>query len=89
MSRHKDDLVHIKDMYRLLRFKGYRFPELRDSSVAALAPSDVSMFTDNQRERDTHLLFQSLKSAHELEEEDRVAQSAVSKNKNEKRIKVI
>ncbi|KAI9256491.1 hypothetical protein BDA99DRAFT_516555 [Phascolomyces articulosus] len=58
MSRHKDDLVHIKDMYRLLRFKGYRFPELKDSSVAALAPS------------------QSLKSAEELEEEDRVAQSA-------------
>ncbi|CEP10383.1 hypothetical protein [Parasitella parasitica] len=58
MSKHKDDLVHIKDMYKLLRFKEYRFPELRDSSVAALAPSD------------------SLKSAHELEEEDRVAQSA-------------
>ncbi|KAI7854395.1 hypothetical protein BDC45DRAFT_545222 [Circinella umbellata] len=58
MSRHKDDLIHIKDMYRLLRFKGYRFPELKDSSVAALAPS------------------QSLKSAEELEEEDRVAQSA-------------
>ena len=38
---------------------GYRFPELKDSSVAALAPS------------------QSLKSAEELEEEDRVAQSAV------------
>ncbi|KAI9489671.1 hypothetical protein BDB00DRAFT_841941 [Zychaea mexicana] len=58
MSRHKDDLMHVKDMYRLLRFKGYRFPELKDSSVAALAPS------------------QSLKSAEELEEEDRVAQSA-------------
>ncbi|KAL1929062.1 hypothetical protein VTP01DRAFT_2121 [Rhizomucor pusillus] len=58
MSRHKDDLVHIKDMYRLLRYKGYRFPELRDSSIAALAPS------------------QSLKSAEELEEEDRLAQSA-------------
>ncbi|KAJ8659605.1 hypothetical protein O0I10_004584 [Lichtheimia ornata] len=58
MSRHKDDLIHIKDMYRLLRFKGYRFPELKDASVAALAPS------------------QSLKSAEELEEEDRVAQSA-------------
>lgn len=57
MSKHKDDLVHIKDMYKLLRFKGtrpswiytldtykvigYRFPELRDSSVAALAPTDV------------------------------------------------
>jgi hypothetical protein len=25
MSRHKDDLVHIKDMYRLLRFKGEVF----------------------------------------------------------------
>ncbi|ORX59662.1 VHS-domain-containing protein [Hesseltinella vesiculosa] len=58
MSKHKDDLVHIKDMYRLLRFKGYRFPELRDASVAALAPSE------------------NLKSAQELEEEDRVAQSA-------------
>ncbi|KAI8330872.1 hypothetical protein BC941DRAFT_439806 [Chlamydoabsidia padenii] len=58
MSRHKDDLVHIKDMYRLLRFKGYRFPDLRDSSIAALAPSE------------------SLKSAQELEDEDRVAQSA-------------
>ncbi|KAI9032645.1 hypothetical protein CLU79DRAFT_727257 [Phycomyces nitens] len=58
MSRHKDDLSHIKDMYRLLRYKGYRFPELRESSIAALAPS------------------QSLKSAQELEEEDRVAQSA-------------
>ncbi|CEG77676.1 Putative ADP-ribosylation factor-binding protein GGA2 [Rhizopus microsporus] len=58
MSKHKDDLVHIKDMYRLLRFKGYRFPELKDASIAALAPSE------------------SLKSAHELEEEDRLAQSA-------------
>ncbi|KAG1535776.1 hypothetical protein G6F51_011346 [Rhizopus arrhizus] len=58
MSKHKDDLIHIKDMYRLLRFKGYRFPELKDASVAALAPSDA------------------LKSAHELEEEDRLAQSA-------------
>ncbi|CAO3622979.1 unnamed protein product [Cunninghamella blakesleeana] len=58
MSKHKDDLIHIKDMYRLLRFKGYRFPELRESSLAALAPSD------------------SLKSAQELEEEDRIAQSA-------------
>lgn len=62
MSRHKDDLVHIKDMYRLLRFKGsdsihisnrtparltnsnmsgYRFPDTREASVAALAPSQV------------------------------------------------
>ncbi|KAI7863163.1 hypothetical protein BDF14DRAFT_1846257 [Spinellus fusiger] len=58
MSRHRDDLTHIKDMFRLLRYKGYRFPELKESSVAALAPST------------------NLKSAQELEEEDRVAQSA-------------
>ncbi|RUS31309.1 hypothetical protein BC938DRAFT_478072 [Jimgerdemannia flammicorona] len=58
-SRHKEDLVHIKDMYRLLRFKGYRFPELRGDLSAALQPSD------------------NLKSPEELEEEDRVAQSAV------------
>ncbi|KAL1923501.1 uncharacterized protein VTP21DRAFT_8481 [Calcarisporiella thermophila] len=57
-SRHREDLIHIKDMYRLLSFKGYRFPAMRDDSVAALNPSE------------------NLKSAEELEEEDRVAQSA-------------
>ncbi|KAL9546131.1 hypothetical protein MBANPS3_006812 [Mucor bainieri] len=58
LSRYKEDMGHIKDMYRLLKFKGYQFPELRDSSIAALAPTET------------------LKSAHELEEEDRVAKSA-------------
>lgn len=53
-------MVHIRDMYRLLKMKGYQFPELRDTSVAALVPSET------------------LKSAQELEEEDRVAKSAVS-----------
>ncbi|KAI7890558.1 uncharacterized protein EV154DRAFT_590246 [Mucor mucedo] len=58
LSRYKDDMQHIKDMYRLLKFKGYQFPELRDSSVAALAPTET------------------LKSALELEEEDRIAKAA-------------
>lgn len=58
LSRYKEDMGHIKDMYRLLKFKGYQFPELRDSSIAALAPTET------------------LKSAHELEEEDRLAKSA-------------
>lgn len=26
-SRHKQDFKHINDMYRLLQYKGYRFPE--------------------------------------------------------------
>ncbi|KAG0750120.1 hypothetical protein G6F23_000460 [Rhizopus arrhizus] len=58
LSRYKEDMTHIRDMYRLLKFKGYAFPELRDSSMAALAPVNT------------------LKSIEELEEEDRVAQSA-------------
>ncbi|KAG1443030.1 hypothetical protein G6F56_010824 [Rhizopus delemar] len=58
LSRYKEDMTHIRDMYRLLKFKGYVFPELRDASVAALAPTNT------------------LKTAQELEEEDRVAQSA-------------
>ncbi|CAO3630601.1 unnamed protein product [Mucor hiemalis] len=58
LSRYKEDMGHIKDMYRLLKFKGYQFPELRDSSIAALAPPET------------------LKSALELEEEDRTAKAA-------------
>ncbi|KAI8996858.1 hypothetical protein BDB01DRAFT_845572 [Pilobolus umbonatus] len=58
LSRYKEDMAHIRDMYRLLKFKGYQFPELRESSIAALVPNDV------------------LKSAKELEEEDRVIKSA-------------
>ncbi|KAF5309057.1 hypothetical protein D9619_013587 [Psilocybe cf. subviscida] len=58
-SRWKEDLGNIRDMHRLLTFKGYRFRELhsRGSSVAANAAAN-------------------LKSAEELEEEDRAAQSA-------------
>ncbi|KAK2462807.1 hypothetical protein APHAL10511_005198 [Amanita phalloides] len=55
-SRWKDDLGNIRDMHRLLQYKGYRFREApRQPSVVATA---------------------NLKSAEELEEEDRVAQQA-------------
>jgi hypothetical protein len=55
-SRWKDDLVNIRDMHRLLTFKGYRFREVprRDNLEAA----------------------SNIKSAEELESEDREAQSA-------------
>lgn len=55
-SRWKDDLVNIRDMHRLLTFKGYRFREAprRDNLEAA----------------------SNIKSAEELESEDREAQSA-------------
>ncbi|EXJ84954.1 hypothetical protein A1O3_05629 [Capronia epimyces CBS 606.96] len=57
-SRYKEDLGFIRDMHRLLLYKGYMFPEIRREDAAVLNPSD------------------NLQSPEEMEEEDRVAQSA-------------
>lgn len=40
-SRYKEDLGFIRDMHRLLHFKGYQFPEVRREDAAVLNPSDV------------------------------------------------
>lgn len=40
-SRHKEDLGFIRDMHRLLSYKGYIFPEVRREDAAVLNPSDV------------------------------------------------
>ncbi|OAA49574.1 VHS domain-containing protein [Metarhizium rileyi] len=57
-SRYREDLGFIRDMHRLLSYKGYMFPEVRLEDAAVLNPSD------------------NLKSAEEMEEEDKEAQSA-------------
>ncbi|KAJ5406423.1 hypothetical protein N7465_007707 [Penicillium sp. CMV-2018d] len=57
-SRYKDDLGFIRDMHRLLLYKGYMFPEVRREDAAVLNPSD------------------NLRSADEMEEEEKEAQSA-------------
>ncbi|KAF1956514.1 VHS-domain-containing protein [Byssothecium circinans] len=57
-SRYKEDLGFIRDMHRLLSYKGYIFPEIRKEDAAVLNPSD------------------NLRSADEMEEEEREAQSA-------------
>ncbi|KFG82342.1 VHS domain-containing protein [Metarhizium anisopliae] len=57
-SRYKEDLGFIRDMHRLLSYKGYMFPEVRHEDAAVLNPSD------------------NLKSAEEMEEEEKEAQSA-------------
>ncbi|KAK2849607.1 hypothetical protein FQN49_005589 [Arthroderma sp. PD_2] len=57
-SRYKDDLGFIRDMHRLLLYKGYMFPEVRREDAAVLNPSD------------------NLQSAEEMEEEEKIAQSA-------------
>lgn len=41
-SRYKEDLGFIRDMHRLLLYKGYTFPEVRREDAAVLNPSDVS-----------------------------------------------
>lgn len=40
-SRYKEDLGFIRDMHRLLLYKGYMFPEIRHEDAAVLNPSDV------------------------------------------------
>lgn len=40
-SRYKEDLGFIRDMHRLLLYKGYRFPEIRREDAAVLNPSEV------------------------------------------------
>ncbi|KAH6677781.1 VHS domain-containing protein [Plectosphaerella plurivora] len=57
-SRYKEDLGFIRDMHRLLSYKGYTFPEVRRDDAAVLNPSD------------------NLKSAEEMEDEEKEAQSA-------------
>ncbi|KAF4610248.1 hypothetical protein D9613_010512 [Agrocybe pediades] len=57
-SRWKEDLGNIRDMHRLLTFKGYRFRDVQRASNAAASATA------------------NLKTAEELEEEDRAAQSA-------------
>jgi hypothetical protein len=41
-SRYREDLGFIRDMHRLLSYKGYMFPEIRHEDAAVLNPSDVS-----------------------------------------------
>ncbi|KAJ5444051.1 ADP-ribosylation factor-binding protein GGA2 [Penicillium daleae] len=61
-SRYKEDLGFIRDMHRLLLYKGYAFPEVRREDAAVLNPSDF--------------INQNLRSAEEMEEEEKEAQSA-------------
>ncbi|KAF9963031.1 hypothetical protein BGZ65_006402 [Modicella reniformis] len=85
-SRYKDDLVHIRDMHRLLAFKGYRFPQA-NRTATLLYPVDVrdEEVSNKLYGGDAFVVgfkfsilngIRSLKSPAELEEEDRVAQAA-------------
>jgi ADP-ribosylation factor-binding protein GGA len=43
-SRYKEDLGFIRDMHRLLLYKGYMFPEVKREDAAVLNPTDVRQF---------------------------------------------
>lgn len=62
-SRWKEDLGNIRDMHRLLTFKGYRF-------------RDFPRPQTQQLDADSATVTANLKTASELESEDREAQSA-------------
>lgn len=57
-SKYREDLGFIRDMHRLLSYKGYTFPAVKKEDAAVLNPTD------------------NLRSAEEMEEEERSAQSA-------------
>lgn len=40
-SKYKEDLGYIRDMHRLLSYKGYVFPAVKREDAAVLNPSDV------------------------------------------------
>ena len=73
-SRYKEDLGFIRDMHRLLSYKGYMFPEIRKEDAAVLNPSDVRI--GGAAVEITLTGEQNLRSAEEMEEEEREAQSA-------------
>ncbi|KAL8825803.1 MAG: hypothetical protein Q9191_004194 [Dirinaria sp. TL-2023a] len=52
-SRYKEDLGFIRDMHRLLSFKGYMFPEVRREDAAVLNPSD-NLQSAEEMEKEEH-----------------------------------
>ncbi|KAK4695365.1 ADP-ribosylation factor-binding protein GGA, partial [Lecanoromycetidae sp. Uapishka_2] len=51
-SRYKEDLGFIRDMHRLLSYKGYIFPEVRREDAAVLNPSDNLQSADEMEEEE-------------------------------------
>lgn len=53
-SKHKEDLVHIRDMHRLLMYKGYRFPKV-DARSASVLSSTQPLQSPEELEEETRL----------------------------------
>ncbi|KDN39951.1 VHS-domain-containing protein [Tilletiaria anomala UBC 951] len=51
-SKHKEDLVHIRDMHRLLSYKGYRFPNVDTRASSVLNPENNLKTPDELEEEE-------------------------------------
>ncbi|KAK4052717.1 ARF-binding protein [Microbotryomycetes sp. JL201] len=51
-SKHKKDLVHIRDMHRLLGYKGYRFPAFDKRAASVLNPAENLQTPEELEEED-------------------------------------
>ena len=51
-SRYKEDFKHINDMYRLLKYKGYTFPDVRADALMALNTEPSGLRTEEQLEEE-------------------------------------
>ncbi|PWN49391.1 VHS-domain-containing protein [Violaceomyces palustris] len=51
-SKHKEDLVHIRDMHRLLSYKGYRFPNIDMRAAAVMNPESTLKSPEELEEED-------------------------------------
>lgn len=51
-SRYKEDLMNIHDMYRLLQFKGYMFPDIQHDSTSVLTTPDNFRSIEELEEED-------------------------------------
>lgn len=77
-SRYKDDLGFIRDMHRLLSYKGYMFPEVRRDDAAVLNPSDnlksVEEMEEEEREHQSAKLQELIRrgAPEDLQEANRL-----------------
>lgn len=51
-SKYKQDLAHINDMYRLLQYKGYTFPTLKEDAALVMKPAETFKTKDELEAED-------------------------------------
>ncbi|KAI9710579.1 MAG: hypothetical protein M1820_002715 [Bogoriella megaspora] len=77
-SKYKEDLGHIRDMHRLLSYKGYIFPEVKPDDAAVLNPSDNLRSAEEMEEEEKEYHSAKLQelirrgTPHDLQEANRL-----------------